>query len=319
MPISDLIFRRSTGAAKCPGESAVLAYSEDRISASTRAQLERHFADCSSCRELVAFLTKESIETPGPESEEIVAPQTAKVLAMIRDQQRRRTVTKDKPVAGFNLSYFSLATAGVIVCLIAVGGVIFLTRQQSPADSAMAALKLATKDERRTEVRISGGLPYSRYAGVTRGGDSNLDDLQFSRASNKLKAVEQGNGSASERQMLARVYLAQGTRPDAQLALAILTKLAGDSVETPELLNDTGVAHFLEGDYETAASYFNRAFTKSPTYDEALFNKALAEQRLHRDQDAKTDWRRFLDQSSDEQWKSEAREFLKMLDRPDGR
>jgi len=134
-----------------------------------------------------------------------------------------------------------------------------------------------------------------------------------------LKSAEQGNASASERQMLARVYLAHGTRPDAQRALTILTKVAEESVETSELLNDTGVAHFLEGDYETAASYFNRAVVKSPNYDEALFNKALAEQRLHRDQDAKNDWRRFLDQSSDEHWKSEAREFLKMLDGPDPR
>jgi tetratricopeptide (TPR) repeat protein len=65
------------------------------------------------------------------------------------------------------------------------------------------------------------------------------------------------------------------------------------------------------GNYEDAISYFTRALTKSPNYNEAIFNKALAEERAgHKDQ-AQQDWEQFINKSSDENWKSEAQRHLR--------
>jgi tetratricopeptide (TPR) repeat protein len=204
---------------------------------------------------------------------------------------------------------------GSIVCAIVIAAAFFLARRQAPADAGMEALRLGLKDQRRTEARISGGLEYSRYAGVTRGEDANDDNLHFDRALGKLRSAEQENAPSNERLVLARVYLARGTRPDIDHAFKILSQLSASGVETSEVLNDTGVVDMQRDDYEKAIEVFTRALAKDPNYGEALFNKALAEQRLHRDDDAKRDWQQFIDQAPDEKWKAEAADHVKALSR----
>jgi len=113
--------------------------------------------------------------------------------------------------------------------------------------------------------------------------------------------------------MWARVCLARGNPQEAKRALEILDQLAARGVETPLALNDMGVAHFQLADYEAAIGYFSKALDKSPGYGEALFNKALAEERDRRFQDAKRDWRLFIDLPTDESWKAEAKKHLESL------
>ena len=314
MRISDVLIRL-IGARdpNCPNETDVLAYSEDKLSNRNRARVERHFAECDDCRQVLAFLGRESEEPPAPFSEKAVSEQTDRVLAYIQKDERERTkpAKKARDAAGFYVSYPRLAAVGMVICAIAVSGVFLFTRTQSPADAAMEALRLAVKDQRYTQARVSGGLDYSNYA-VTRGSDRNDDDLQFSRALGKLMSGEQENASVSDRLVLARVYLARGTREDARHAAAILNQLAARGVETPEAFNDRGVAQFQLDNYEEAIAYFSKALAKSPTYREALFNRALAEEHGHRD-DARRDWLQFINESSEDNWKNEARMHLNSL------
>lgn len=315
MRISDILVRL-IGAREpnCPNEADVLAYSEKRLSTRSRAQVERHFADCHDCRQVLAFLGRESAEAAAPLTEEDVSAQTDRVLAYIQKDERNRSkpAQKARAAAGFYISYPRLAAVGLVICAIAIAGVFMFTRTQAPAD-AMDALRLAVKDARYTEARVSGGFDHSRYAGTTRGGDRNDDDLYFSRAENKAKAAAQETAAVKNKLVLARVYLARGTREDAKQALAILDQLSKNGVETPEALNDTGVAQFQLDNYNDAIVYFTKALANSPAYNEALFNRALAEGRAHRDAEAKQDWQQFINQSSDDNWKDEARAHLKSL------
>lgn len=299
----------------CPDEAGVLAYSEDKLSKRDRARVERHFAECDDCRQVLAFLGREPEEASAPLTAKAVSEQTDRVLAYIKKDERDRTKSakKARDAAGFYISYPRLASVGLLICAIAVGGVFLFTRDQSPADAAMAALRLGLKDGRYTEARISGGLAHSRYTGVTRGGDSNSDDLHFSRAENKVKAAAQGAAAVEARLVLARIFLARATWEDAKQALAILNQLAARGVETPEALNDTGVAQFQLEKYDDAIAYFSKALAKSPAYNEALFNRALAEGLTHRNDDARRDWREFIEKSSDDSWKNEARAHLNRL------
>ncbi len=321
MRISDVLIRL-IGARdpNCPNEAAVLAYSEDKLSNRNRARVERHFAECDDCRQVLAFLGRESEEPPVPFTEKAVSDQTDRVLAYIQNDERERTkpAKKARAATGFYISYAKLASVGLLICAIAIGGVFLFTRDQSPADAGMAALRLAVKDQRYTQARVSGGLDYSNYA-VTRGGDRNDNDLQFSRALGKLKSVEQENAPVNDRLVLARVYLARGTREDARHALVILNQLAARGVETPEALNDTGVAQFQLDNYDEAIALFSKALAKSPAYNEALFNRALAEQSARRGSDARRDWQQFIDQSSDDKWKGEGRMHLSVLGDERGR
>jgi tetratricopeptide (TPR) repeat protein len=322
MRISDILLRL-IGARdpNCPNEADVLAYSENRLSTRSRAQVERHFADCHDCRQVLAFLGRESEEAAAQLTEEAVSAQTDRVLAYIQNDERNRSkpAQKARAAAGFYISYPRLASVGLVICAIAVAGVFMFTGGQSPADAAMDALRLAGKDARYTEARVSGGFDHSRYAGTTRGDDSNHDDLLLSRAENKVKAAAQEPAAVEARLVLARVYLARGTREDAKRALEILDQLARSGVETAEALNDMGVAQFQLNKYQEAIDDFGKALAKSPGYDEALFNRALAEQRDHRDDEATQDWQRFINQSSDENWKNEARNYLNRLSGPTDR
>lgn len=318
MRISDILLRL-IGARdpNCPNEADVLAYSENRLSTRSRAQVERHFADCHDCRQVLAFLGRESEEAAAQLTEEAVSAQTDRVLAYIQRDERNRSkpARKARAAAGFYISYPRLASVGLVICAIAIAGVFMFTGGQSPADAAMDALRLAVKDARYTEARVSGGFDHSRYAGTTRGDDSNHDDLHFGNAENKVKA----KAGVEARLMLARVCLARGNREDAKRALEILVQLKKSGVETPVTLNDTGVAQFQLDNYDDAIVYFTKALAKSPRYDEALFNRALAEGRAHRDAEARQDWQQFINQSSDENWKNEARSHLNRLSGPTDR
>lgn len=305
----------------CPDEANVLAYFERRLSGSNRARIERHFANCPDCMGILAFLGRE-VETPVALSDDAVSEQTAKVLAHInRDKRNHRNLPqKEYEGSGSYTSYLRLATVALIpvvliVGVIAVTYITFTNRASSPADAAMAALKLSFKDARSTEARISGGFDHSRYVGTTRGGPNNADELNLSRAENKVKAAaEQPNATVEDRQMLARVYLARETSEYARKALAILNQLVAGGVETPAVLNDKGVALFQLAEYDDAIASFDEALAKSPAYNEALFNRALVEGHTGRNEDARRDWKQFISNSSDEKWKSEAQSRLNSLD-----
>jgi tetratricopeptide (TPR) repeat protein len=315
MRISDVLIRL-IGASdpNCPNEADVLAYSEKRLPTNSRARIERHFADCHDCRQVLAFLGRVSDETPAALAEEAVSAQTDKVLAYIHtdERNRRKPVQKAQAAAGFYISYPKLAAVGLVICAIAIAGLFLLTRNQSA--SAMEALKFAVKDTRQIEPRVSGGFDHSRYEDrVTRGGVTATDDLYFSRAENKAKVAAQETAAAKDKLVLARVHLARGTDEDAKQALTILDQLTKSGIDTHEALNDTGVAYLLLGKYSEAITYFSKALAKSPAYGEALFNRALAEGLDRRNEDAQRDWQEFIERSSDDNWKNEAREKLNKL------
>jgi tetratricopeptide (TPR) repeat protein len=92
-----------------------------------------------------------------------------------------------------------------------------------------------------------------------------------------------------------------------------LKNLVATGNQSPEILNDLGVAQFQLQNYDEAIASFSKALEKSPDYTEALFNRALAEQEDDRIEAAKQDWQRFIHLSSDQDWKTEAQGKLNML------
>jgi len=305
---------------KCPDEADILAFSENTLSAIRRNELHRHFSECINCQEMLAFLGRDNV-LPSMVTDQEVSLQTDRILSYIQKDERtpHKSSQKARSASGFYLSYPRLASVGLIVCAIAAGVVFLLTREQAPSKAAMASLKQGLKDSRLSVARISGGLDYSRYAGSTRGAESrgvesNDNDFYLTRAENKVKsAAEQESNGIENRMTLARVYLARGTGDGAVHALTILNQLGNAGNEKPEVLNDIGVARLQQRDYEEAIEFFKRSLSKNPAYDEALFNLALAEEFANRTEDARRDWQKFIDQSSDDRWKAEANSRLSSL------
>ena len=307
--ITGLIGRKDP---KCPDAADVLAYSGSNLSTRRRNELDRHFSQCSDCQETLAFLGRDTINHVAVTEQEI-ALQTDRILSYIKEDERKRERSNQKArsARGFYVSYPILATVGLIICAIAAGLVFFMTREQAPSEAAMASLKQGYKDARLSVARISGGFDYSRYAGSTRGGDNNDNDFYLTRAENKVKAAADHESRGIEnRIVLARVYVARGTPEGAAQALAIYNQLENSATGKPEVLNDIGVAHLQQRDYAEAIEYFQKALAKNPSYDEGLFNLALAEEFDNRTEDAARDWQKFIDQTSDDKWKAEARNRL---------
>src|SRR5215510_2263680 len=301
---------------KCPDEADALAFSENTLSTHQRNELERHFSGCTDCQNTLAFLGREKINSVAITDQEITL-QTDRVLSYIqRDERNRFDNLREKKhsTRGFSVSYAVLASAGLIICAIAAGIVFVMTRDQAPSAAAMASLKQGLKDSRLSEARISGGFDYSRHAGSTRGIDNNDNDFYLTRAENKVKfAADQEYKDIENRIVLARVYLARATPDGAAQALKIYDQLGSAASGHPELLNDIGVAHVQQRDYSEAIAYFKRALERNPSYSEALFNLALAEGFDNRTEDARRDWQKFIDQSSGDGWKAEARSRLDSL------
>jgi tetratricopeptide (TPR) repeat protein len=314
----------------CPDEADIFIYTEGRISSHKRAELESHFAVCSDCREMLALVIKiPDQEVEGydaqiaPLSEDGVRKQTARILAFIENDERRlRQPASKRPVNkpayteaakkrdGIYIPYPVLAALAMIICAIVAGAMFWLTRDRSP-EAGMDALRLAVKDERRTPARISGGLAHSRYL-ATRG-EEDSEVLQFERALSKLKHAESESAPVDSRLALARVYLALGKGEEAKKAITILEQLIATGNQSAEIFNDLGVAQFQLGNFEEAIANFTKALEKSPGYNEALFNRALANERENRIEAAKQDWQEFIRLNSDEKWGDEAERHLDML------
>ncbi|MFY9610346.1 MAG: zf-HC2 domain-containing protein [Blastocatellia bacterium] len=315
--------KRPDETAGCPGETAILAYTEGRFSPSNQARLETHLAKCDDCRGLLAFATREASDATSCEmiSDKEVKQQTSRVLAYIELDESKRSRTNQlvtnrrAPVnPGWRLSYPRLASVALVVCAVGAGTVFWINRDQ-PTDAAIAALRLAMKDERRNQALLSGDIDHSSYSpkrGPMRGGDE-TDDLKYDRALNKVRFAEQESASAESRLLLARVLLAMAEPENTRKALSILGQLEAAGVQTAELFNDRGVGELQLGRYAAAVDYFTKATQKSPDDSRFLFNKALAEQKAGREAESRQDWNQFISIASDERLKAEARDQLDLL------
>jgi tetratricopeptide (TPR) repeat protein len=310
---------------QCPHEAEVLTYSEGSLSNRRRSELERHLSSCDDCRSLLTWLAKfdATIESPAPLSEDVIRKQTARIFAFIENDEAKRSAassaaprreTAQKERRGFYISYPQLATAALLICAMGAAGIYWLTLSQSSEKAAMQQLASAMKEERRSATRISGGIEHSPY--ISTRDASASDDLPLKQALVRLSFAESETAPAEARQALARVHLAFENRDHAEKALAILERLRAGGAQSPEVLNDLGVAQFQLEIYGDAIANFNTALEQKPDYFEALFNKALAEERAGREAEARRDWRQFINSSNDPEWKAEAESHLNLLSAP---
>jgi tetratricopeptide (TPR) repeat protein len=311
--------RQSRGSAQpCPPEADILKYQENHLPAKVRARLEQHFAGCQDCRELLVLLVRfpeEEIAQQPPLSQAEIQQQTARVIQLFEDGERRKAARaagnprSPVPQTGWAFRHRAqLVSASVMVCALVIGGLYFLMRSEPATESARQSLTMAMKNERRSATRLSGGFDYSPYQS-TKGSDDS-PDLHLRLALGQLKSAESDNASIEMRQMLARTHLAFNRSEHARQAQVILESLAEHGAQTAEVFNDLGVAQFQLQSYDEAIASFSRALEINPAYTEALFNRALAKESAVRYSEAKRDWEQFINSTTDASWKAEAEQHL---------
>ena len=320
-PFYRLAGERKAGGAPCPSESQILGYIQGVAAAPINKYMERHLADCDRCRELAAACFNSTDEDLAEaKSQQIndneLNNQMARILGYIEADDRRQASRPRslepslqpslKPARGLFLSYTQLAATAVIFCAIVAGAIFYFTRGESPAQIASAAITEAMHEERerRIEARVSGEIPYATYKEV-RGDEGDGYEAHLDRAKERLQS-EKGAADSDVQMALARLYLVSGKRPDARQAQEVLKRLEASGIESAELFNDLGVASYRLGSPREAIIYFNRALEIAPGFDQALFNRALAREDAGELEEAHKDWERFINATTDENWKREA-------------
>jgi CHAT domain-containing protein len=222
----------------------------------------------------------------------------------------------------FSSAPFKIAASVFIV--FALGVVAWRTFiHRSDLDRGLVALNEAYKNQRPTQARIS----VFSYAPPSneRGGPDKVNGDAKRRAGLFLQSAADDAPSAATYHALGDYLLAAGQFDE---ALAQFTKASELDPNNARLQNDMGVA-LLEkagatglddeagkglADVGVSLSHFDRALELDGSLPDALFNRALALERLKTFEQAREAWTKYLERDSSSGWADEARRHLERLD-----
>ncbi|MDQ3818242.1 MAG: CHAT domain-containing protein [Acidobacteriota bacterium] len=221
------------------------------------------------------------------------------------------------------------AVAAVLILAALGAGFWRLFLYQSDVMKGMLALKSAYREQRPTEARIT-GFDYAPL-GQTRGGESTrVDNASLSRAERYLKDAADDHPGADSFHALGRYYLAEQRFDQAieQFKKALKTK-----PDDAQLRADLGAAFLEKGkldklnkeegkgaeDFAESLEHLNRAIELNPTQLEAVFNRALSHMYMGLAEEARADWRLYLEKDPNSSWANEARQYLKQIESEEDR
>ena len=201
------------------------------------------------------------------------------------------------------------ATALLLVA-IAVGWMVFRLRTQ-PSPETMIAQAYA---ERRTiEMRIAGAA-HSQVRIERGSGQSSLERPQALLKA-ELTIADKLRKSPNDADVLdakARADLIDGNYA---AAIESLERARETRPNSQALLTDLATAFFLKAeskeeaiDYGQSIEYLSHVLQSNPNDPVALFNRAIAEERLHLFDGAKQDWKHYLEVETDPAWRAEGQQ-----------
>jgi tetratricopeptide (TPR) repeat protein len=176
----------------------------------------------------------------------------------------------------------------------------------SELDKGLLALQTAYGEQRPVESRVS-ALPYSRFSS-TRGSSSDeqmTDKLR--RAQLHLEQAVRDKPTPEAHHALGKVYLAQRKFDD---AIREFEQSLSGNQNHAQVYNDLGVAWLEKRDFNRSLDSFNKALQLDGNLLEALFNRALSNEKQSRVEEAKADWNEYLKRDSSSPWADEARQHL---------
>jgi tetratricopeptide (TPR) repeat protein len=182
-------------------------------------------------------------------------------------------------------------------------------------EAAFEELVAAVGTSRTFDARLSGGFAYAPVRVVRSGGGDAPSLSPDARIVMARIEKEYATGRASRVQAVAALI---GGNTD--YAVALLTALSGVRTDDARLLSDLAAAHLVRAertnnpeDNSRALAAANRALEIERLLPEALFNRALALERLQMNADARKAWEAFLAIDDRSGWGDEAGARLRIL------
>lgn len=273
----------------CPEPETIAAFAEGTLRESERSGVEAHLASCEGCVATVAGLLRYLDERAGGP-----AP-------------RRRSLPRRV--------IFAIA-ASLLLALP------FIPRLFRPWAEPPMVLRgggigplLAAADlgERPFDPRVMGGFRWTRRAPVRRSGEDRraAQPYQLSVAAAEVERRERADPTLENRQALGVAHLFMG-RLDT--AIDVLRSVVREAPSGASSLSDLGAALLARGEAENrpddlmeALSIIDAALAADAGLEEALFNRAIALEKLHLDKEADAAWGHYLERVPESEWSKEAR------------
>ena len=286
--------------------------------------LMKHASQCGHCGPLLRQAAKTLSDEATPKEEEFLATlgssqpsnwQSEIAMALQGNRQDRRANNRRSFRWRIYLWWPTMALTAA--ALSAVGVAWISVRSHRPA-SAEELLAQAYTEHRTIEVRIPG----AKYAPirVERGsGGSRLDTPPPLLKAEALISdqLAKSPNDPDWLQAKARADLLDG---NSESAIQSLEKALMLRPNSPSMLTDLGTAYFVRGeatdrpiDYGNAVDSLDKALSLSPDEPVALFNDALACQKMFLYKQAEDDWERYLRVDSRGAWSDDARRRLTAL------
>jgi len=214
-----------------------------------------------------------------------------------------------------NVFRYAWAYAAAAIVLLAAGAWLLQMRRDSPIDQLIAN---AYTEQRPFEMRIAGAA----YGPVRqeRAGERSAFAEPASLLRAKYVIKERLAGRPDDEAMLAasgRVELLEGHYDE---AIRTFGRLLDAHPDSPPLLIDLATAYFQRAevvdravDYGQSIELFGRVLAKKPDDTLALFNRAIALERMYAYNEAIRDWEHYLRVDPGGNWGTEAQRRLSEL------
>jgi len=281
-----------SGNQHCLEPEAIAALVEGRLSRRERRNLEVHLASCKACCTVLAEAIRYS------------------------EEQGNRAVVRfpPRPV---------LWTAGALAATVLVAVAVWQFAPRPGGEArvlrGMAPLVAVETASRSIDARITGGFTWVPLEPLSRsgGGPRTTPAWELLAAASRVKKDAEADPSPENRHALGVAHLVLG---DLDQAVSVLRSVASDAPPNATLLNDLGAALLARGemqarpdDFVEALSLIDKALQLDGTLKEALFNRAVALEKLHLDDKAVAAWDDYLGRGPESGWADEARQRLEQL------
>jgi tetratricopeptide (TPR) repeat protein len=286
-----------TGADRCPDLETIGAYLDRTLPESERDRIAAHISNCEACY----FVFSEAVQVHVRDFNAGIDVHPAAAPAV--NQGRWRVA-------------WSSAAAGLLAASLAM--MVWMEGPWGAATSSeLRALVAAVGTDRTIEPRLTGGFAYGPLRGPVRSGsptDRVGPDVRIAAARIEKQAADRTPRELSD---LGVAYL---VIDDVERAVPALEDAAARSKTDARLLSDLSAAYLVRAARRNQAADLTLARTAAESalridnrLPEALFNNAIALERLSLIGEARQAWQDYLTVDSSSGWATEARRHLESL------
>jgi tetratricopeptide (TPR) repeat protein len=282
----------------CPDLESIAAYLDGRVTDRERARITEHLAACEDCY----FVFSEAAQTH-------VSPAPKRATG-----PRSRFAQLATPKVAWSSAGAALATAACVWLLVGSG--VMRPRSASPE---LRALVAAVGNERTIEARLSGGFAYGPLRGAVRAGApaprAISPDLRIAAARSEKALVANRTAQALHALGVASLLMGEIDR-----AVPLLEQAVDQPSPDARMLSDLSAAYLARAardnrqqDVAKALAAADRTVAIDRILPEALFNRAVALERLSLVAEARAAWNGYLKIDDQSGWAAEARSHLSAL------